>query len=162
MIDAKGYRPNVGIVIMNNSGQLFWARRYGQDGWQFPQGGIDDGEAADAAMYRELYEEVGLRSQQVALIAATSGWLRYKLPENLRRSGPPGYIGQKQKWYLLRLVADDSAIRLDCGAKAEFDRWQWVSYWYPLAQVVPFKRDVYRKALLQLAAHYTSATGLEG
>lgn len=157
MVDANGYRPNVGIVIMNDDGQLLWAKRIGQDGWQFPQGGIDDGEQADAALYRELYEEVGLGQEQVELIAVTNGWLHYRLPENLRRNKQPACIGQKQKWYLLKLTAPEAAIRFDCGSKPEFDGWQWVSYWYPVGQVVPFKRDVYRKALLELAPKYFKA-----
>ena len=85
-------------------------------------------------------------------MACTRGWLRYRLPKRfIRRGQDPVCIGQKQKWYLLRLVADESAIRLDRNAKPEFDHWQWVSYWYPLGQVVYFKRDVYRRALRELA-----------
>ena len=157
MLDANGYRPNVGIIIMNDAGQLLWAKRVGQDGWQFPQGGIDEGEQADDAMYRELYEEVGLKKDDVKLVAVTNGWLHYKLPEKLRRNQQPKCIGQKQKWYLLKLTAEESAIRFDCGNKAEFDGWKWVSYWYPVGHVVAFKRDVYRKALLEMASKYFKA-----
>ena len=157
MLDAEGYRPNVGIIVMNPNGQLFWAKRVGQNGWQFPQGGIDDGESAEAAMYRELYEEVGLKQDDVEIIGVTNGWLKYKLPEHLRRSKQPQCIGQKQKWYLLKLVAKDDAFRFDCGSKAEFDGWRWVSYWYPLGNVVSFKRDVYRKALLELVSKHAKA-----
>lgn len=154
MLDSEGYRPNVGIIVMNNVGQLLWAKRVGQDGWQFPQGGINDGEEANDAMYRELNEEIGLLPSDVDLLRVTNGWLRYRLPENLQRNNMPRCIGQKQKWFLLKLKADDAAVRFDCGAKAEFDHWQWVSYWYPLGQVVSFKRDVYRKALLELIPSY--------
>ncbi len=154
MVDAEGYRSNVGIIIMNGQGRLLWAKRYGQDGWQFPQGGIDEGEDAEAAMYRELHEEVGLKTEDVKIIGVTNGWLRYKLPENLRRNNQPKCIGQKQKWFLLKLVGDESTVCFDCGDKPEFDQWQWVNYWYPLGQVVSFKRDVYRKALLELVSRY--------
>lgn len=157
MLDANGYRPNVGIIIMNDAGQLLWAKRVGQDGWQFPQGGIDDGEQAEDSMYRELYEEVGLKNDQVELVAVTNGWLHYRLPENLRRNQQPKCIGQKQKWFLVKLTASTGEIRFDCGKKPEFDDWQWVNYWYPVGQVVLFKRDVYRKALLELAPKYFKA-----
>jgi putative (di)nucleoside polyphosphate hydrolase len=153
MIDAQGFRPNVGIVIANDSGQLLWARRIGgRDAWQFPQGGINPGEKPEHALYRELEEEVGLGPSAVEVVASTRGWLRYRLPKRfLRRGQEPLCIGQKQKWYLLRLLAEDSAVSVMAGDKPEFDHWQWVSYWYPLNRVVYFKRDVYRRALKELA-----------
>jgi len=153
MIDAQGFRPNVGIVIANDSGQLLWARRIGgRDAWQFPQGGINPGEKPEHALYRELEEEVGLPPSAVDVIACTRGWLRYRLPKRYIRKGQePVCIGQKQKWYLLRLLADDSTISLTDNHKPEFDHWQWVSYWYPLNQVVYFKREVYRRALRELS-----------
>ncbi|KGE04092.1 RNA pyrophosphohydrolase [Pseudohaliea rubra] len=153
MIDAQGFRPNVGIVIANDHGQLLWARRVGGRGaWQFPQGGINQGEGPEQALYRELEEEVGLAPEAVEVMACTRGWLRYRLPKRFIRQGQsPVCIGQKQKWYLLRLLADESAICLDHNVRPEFDHWQWVSYWYPLGQVVYFKREVYRRALRELA-----------
>ncbi len=151
MVDRDGFRPNVGIVIANDKGQLLWARRIGQDAWQFPQGGVDRGESPEQALYRELYEEVGLRPEDIELLACTRGWLRYRLPKRyVRKHSQPLCIGQKQKWFLLKLVGDESKIRFDCGHKAEFDGWQWVSYWYPVGQVIDFKRDVYRRALREL------------
>ena len=151
MIDAEGFRANVGIVICNNQGQVFWARRYGQHSWQFPQGGVDDGETAEQTMYRELHEEVGLLPEDVEIVASSKHWLRYKLPKRLiRRDSSPVCIGQKQKWFLLRLDEPNTQhIRFDEG-KPEFDHWQWVSYWYPLGQVIHFKRGVYRRALQEL------------
>ena len=77
MIDADGFRPNVGIIIANSQGQLLWARRVGQNAWQFPQGGISKGESPEQAMYRELDEEVGLQPEDVEIIAQTEGWLKY-------------------------------------------------------------------------------------
>lgn len=153
MIDADGFRPNVGIIISNRCGQLLWARRVGGvNAWQFPQGGINHREKPQDAMYRELYEEIGLKPADVSVTASTRGWLRYKLPKRLiRKNQSPVCVGQKQKWFLLTLTSDDSAIHLDAIAPAEFDDWAWVSYWYPLNQVVAFKRDVYRKALKELA-----------
>ncbi len=153
MIDSDGFRPNVGIMLTNERGQLLWARRVGgRDAWQFPQGGISAGESPVEALYRELYEEVGLAPAAVEVLGSTKGWLRYRLPARFVREGQkPLCIGQKQKWYLLRLLEDDAAVKLDLNDKPEFDHWQWVSYWYPLNQVISFKREVYRRAMKELA-----------
>jgi len=152
VIDTDGFRPNVGIMLANDHGQLLWARRIGQDAWQFPQGGISAGESPEQALYRELKEEVGLGPESVELRACTRGWLRYRLPSRYIRKGQkPLCIGQKQKWYLLRMLAPDGAVKVDANSKPEFDGWRWVSYWYPLTQVISFKREVYRSALKELA-----------
>lgn len=153
MIDSRGFRPNVGIIICNAQGQLLWAKRIGQEAWQFPQGGIRYGERLHQALYRELKEEVGLEPSDVEIISSTKGWLYYQLPKNLiRHHSNPVCIGQKQKWYLLGLRADDAKIDLLCNRAPEFDDWQWVSFWYPLSQVIDFKREVYRRALKELVA----------
>ncbi|HEY7884389.1 MAG TPA: RNA pyrophosphohydrolase [Cellvibrionaceae bacterium] len=153
MIDADGFRPNVGIVLTNDAGQLLWARRVGgQDAWQFPQGGINANETPEQALYRELGEEVGLGAKDVDVLACTRGWLRYRLPQRLiRQNTQPLCVGQKQKWFLLRMHCDDNTVCLQNGGRAEFDDWRWVSYWYPLSKVVTFKRDVYRRALRELS-----------
>ena len=152
MIDPDGYRPNVGIILMRDDGRLFWARRVHRDGWQFPQGGMNSDEAPLEAMYRELYEETGLLPEHVELMHSTPGWLRYRLPSRCVRQGEkPRCIGQKQVWFLLRLVACESNVRLDANEKPEFDRFRWVDYWYPLEHVVHFKRDVYTRALCHVA-----------
>lgn len=151
MIDSDGYRPNVGIILANKQGQLLWARRCGQDAWQFPQGGIKADESPEQALYRELKEEIGLSPEQVRLLGVTRNWLKYRLPKRMvRRNNHPICIGQKQKWFLLQIQCADSQVCFDCSPKPEFDGWRWVSYWYPLGQVVAFKRDVYRRALLEL------------
>ena len=154
MIDKEGYRPNVGIVLANDQGQVLWARRVGgRDAWQFPQGGINRGETPEQALYRELEEEIGLSPDSVEVLAVTRGWLRYRLPKRFIRKGQkPLCIGQKQKWFLLRMLDSDDAVKLDLNAKPEFDHWQWVSYWDPLNQVISFKREVYRRAMKELAA----------
>lgn len=157
MVDADGFRPNVGIVLANGqgTGQVLWARRVGgHDAWQFPQGGIHEGETPEEALFRELHEEVGLQAGEVKIVASTKGWLRYRLPLRLRRNNStPGFVGQKQKWFLLEMLAEDDAVSMDCGPKPEFDHWAWVSFWFPLTQVVDFKRGVYRRALAELAPH---------
>lgn len=161
MIDSQGFRANVGIIITNDEGRVFWGQRVQQVGsWQFPQGGIDPGESAEEALFRELYEEVGLTDSDVKLLGETRNWLRYRIPDRLIRKGQtPRCIGQKQKWFLLKLDCDPEQIRFDCGAKEEFNDWQWVSYWYPVNQVVKFKREVYRKAMAELAPIHFRETG---
>jgi putative (di)nucleoside polyphosphate hydrolase len=155
VVDADGFRPNVGIVLSNDLGQVLWARRVGgQDAWQFPQGGINENETIEEALFRELHEEVGLDATSVQILAQTRNWLHYRLPKRLRRyNSTPGFKGQKQKWFLLRLLADETEVCFDCSRKPEFDHWRWVSYWYPVCQVVDFKREVYRRALKELAPH---------
>lgn len=149
MIDERGYRPNVGIVLCNERGQVFWARRCGRDGWQFPQGGIRAHETPEQAMFRELQEEVGLESHLVEMLGRTSDWLRYDIPgEYLRRSG--AFRGQKQVWFLLRLLGRDDDVRLDASHKPEFDDWRWIDYWSAVEHIIDFKRDVYQRALTEL------------
>jgi len=158
VIDSRGFRSNVGLIIVNNALQVLWAKcsnKYANhEIWQFPQGGISPYEDLEAAMYRELYEEVGLGPHQVKILDRTHYWLNYRLPERLvRRDNHPVCVGQKQKWFLLKLCADDSAINLNPNNNdsPELESWQWVSYWYPISKVVFFKREVYRQALKDLA-----------
>jgi putative (di)nucleoside polyphosphate hydrolase len=158
VIDAEGFRPNVGMVLANGQGQVLWARRAGQNAWQFPQGGIQQGESPEQALYRELEEEIGLQPAHVRVVGATRGWLRYRLPQRLvrRNSNGPVCIGQKQKWFLLEFLGADDDVNLGGDpAKPEFDAWDWVSYWYPVNQVVTFKRDVYRRAMKELCARHS-------
>ncbi|MDH4274889.1 MAG: RNA pyrophosphohydrolase [Gammaproteobacteria bacterium] len=152
MIDADGFRLNVGIILSNAHGQVLWARRCGQEAWQFPQGGIKLNETPRQALFRELHEELGLTSRHVRIMGCTQGWLRYRLPKNLiRHDRKPVCIGQKQVWFLLNFVGEEHHIQLDRYATPEFDHWQWVDYWTPLHQVVAFKRGVYQRALTELA-----------
>jgi putative (di)nucleoside polyphosphate hydrolase len=150
-IDEEGFRANVGIIVCDSRGLVLVGGRVGQDAWQFPQGGIRLHESPEQAMYRELREEVGLVPQDVAVLGSTPDWLRYRLPEQyVRRKRRPLCIGQKQRWFLLRLLSAESQLRLDTTTTPEFDRWRWVEYWQPLREVIYFKREVYRQALHQL------------
>ncbi|KAA3627695.1 MAG: RNA pyrophosphohydrolase [Proteobacteria bacterium] len=152
LIDSDGYRLNVGIILCNGEGRVLWARRSGQDAWQFPQGGIKSNETPEQAMFRELQEEVGLLPDHVEIMGQTRRWLRYRLPSRyIRRHSKPVCIGQKQVWFMLRLVGDDEAVKLDCCDRPEFDCWRWVNYWHPLREVVSFKRGVYHRALNEFA-----------
>ena len=151
MIDRDGYRPNVGIIICNRKNEVFWGKRVREHSWQFPQGGIKPGETPEAAMYRELHEEVGLEPEHVRILGRTRDWLRYDVPARwLKRDWRGHYRGQKQIWFLLRMTAPDSAVRLDAGPRPEFDAWRWVDFWTPADEVIFFKRRVYRRALSEL------------
>ncbi len=154
MIDRDGYRPNVGIVLCNKKNEVFWGKRVREDAWQFPQGGIKAGESPVDAMYRELDEEVGLERHHVQIIGRTKGWLRYDVPKNyVRRDTRDIYKGQKQIWFLLRLVGLDTDVSLRKSPQPEFDAWRWHQFFVPLEGVIEFKRDVYRRALSELGNH---------
>ncbi|HAT1596644.1 TPA: RNA pyrophosphohydrolase [Legionella pneumophila] len=151
VIDRAGYRLNVGIILVNDSDRVFWGRRSGHDAWQFPQGGLAPGETAMQAMYRELHEEVGLDKGDVEVLGSTRRWLKYRLPKQyLRHGSEPLVIGQKQKWYLLKLVTNEQKVRLDLSDSPEFDSWRWVDFHEPEQQVIFFKRQVYIQALKEL------------
>ena len=151
VIDTEGYRANVGIILVNPDGGLFWARRIGEDSWQFPQGGIQESESAEQAVFRELQEEVGVTRDRVELLGSTRDWLRYNIPEHLiRRHQSPCCIGQKQKWFLLRFHGTEADVCLDNCEKPEFDQWRWVEENEPPRSVVSFKRSVYTRALKEL------------
>ena len=152
VIDEDGYRANVGIVLSNKAGSVLLGGRTGQDGWQFPQGGIGIDEDVEVAMYRELHEEIGLAVTDVEILGRTNCWLHYDLPKKfIRRNARPLCIGQKQRWFLLRLVGNEQRVRLDTTGLPEFDRWRWVDYWRPVKEVIYFKRQVYMQALHELA-----------
>jgi putative (di)nucleoside polyphosphate hydrolase len=158
MLDEFGYRPNVGIILVNDLNQVFWGKRIREDAWQFPQGGIQDGEDPETAMYRELFEETGLKPEHVEIMARTQDWLHYSVPERwVRREWRGLYKGQKQIWFLLRMLGQDGDIQLKSGAeKPEFDDWIWHDFFVPLETVIEFKRDVYWLALQELSRYLFS------
>ncbi len=151
MLDKDGYRPNVGIILLNQKNEVFWGKRIREHSWQFPQGGINRGESPEQAMFRELQEEVGLLAEHVRVIGRTRDWLRYEVPDTfVRRDWRGHYRGQKQIWFLLRLVGRDADIDLRASNHPEFDAWRWNEYWVSLDSVIEFKRDVYHRALTEL------------
>ena len=153
-IDAEGFRANVGIILVNAENKLMLGGRVGAKGWQFPQGGIDEGEDPEDAMYRELHEEVGLEPDDVDVLGVTADWLRYRLPDKyIRKHSKPLCIGQKQRWFILRLRVPEDRLRFDRGEKPEFDRARWVPFWRPVNEVIYFKRRVYARALHELGPH---------
>jgi len=158
VIDKNGYRANVGIVLMNQHKELFFAKRRYQSGWQFPQGGIKLGETPENAMYRELLEEIGLTKNDTELLSESSHWYEYKIPKkHLRKSkqGKPFVIGQKQKWFLLKLMGSDETISLTYNSKfQEFDSWKWVDPAIPARQVIGFKQQVYEQVLTEFQTFF--------
>ena len=158
VIDKNGYRANVGIVLMNQHKELFFAKRRYQSGWQFPQGGIKLGETPENAMYRELLEEIGLTKNNIELLSESSHWYEYEIPKkHLRKSkkGKPFVIGQKQKWFLLKLMASDESISLTHNSKfQEFDSWKWVHPAIPARQVIGFKQQVYDLVLTEFQTFF--------
>jgi putative (di)nucleoside polyphosphate hydrolase len=151
LIDAQGFRANVGIVLIRDAGDVFLGGRSDGRGWQFPQGGVRSDESAEQALYRELREEVGLEPDDVQVLAATRQWLRYRLPRRyVRRRSRPMCIGQKQRWFLLRMLGGEDRLRFDLTEQPEFDSWRWVDYWSPVREVIYFKRNVYARALDEL------------
>jgi putative (di)nucleoside polyphosphate hydrolase len=153
MLDREGYRPNVGIILVNQKNEVFWGKRIREHAWQFPQGGINQGESPMQAMLRELHEEVGLLPDHVRVLGRTREWLRYDVPDTfIRRESRGHYKGQKQIWFLLRMLGRDTDVCLRATAHPEFDAWRWSPYWVSLDDVIEFKRDVYTQALNELSS----------
>lgn len=152
MLDREGFRPNVGIILVNQRNQVWWGKRVNEHSWQFPQGGIKYGESPEQAMYRELHEEIGLMPEHVKILGRTRDWLRYEVPDRfIKREIRGHYRGQKQIWFLLRMLTRDHDISLRATEHPEFDAWRWHDYWVPLDTVIEFKREVYMQALNELA-----------
>ena len=151
MIDNDGYRKNVGIILCNSQNKLLICKRLGEESWQFPQGGFEKNENAESAMFRELFEEIGLKKNDISILGVTKSWLKYDLPKKYqRKTNNRLCIGQKQKWFLLRLISDDSNISFSNSEHPEFDSWQWVDDNKPMKIVIDFKKNVYKKALEEL------------
>lgn len=146
------YRPCVGVMLANAQGALFVGQRIDSevDAWQMPQGGIDKGETPTEAALRELWEETGVTSDLVTVLAETDDWLRYDLPHDIvPRIWKGRYRGQQQKWVLLRYHGTDAQVNI-ATPHPEFRAWRWLTPDDVLAQIVPFKRDVYAAALKAL------------
>ena len=144
-IENLPYRTNVGLMVLNKSGDVFVAQRleHYANAWQMPQGGIDPGENARAATLRELKEETGITRDKVTIVAETDGWITYELPADLIPKLWNGkYRGQKQKWFLLRFLGEDIDINIETE-EPEFSAWKWITPSALPDVIVPFKRDVY-------------------
>ncbi len=150
-MDELGYRPCVGVMLVNADGLVFVGRRIDNregDWWQMPQGGVDDGEDLRDAALRELAEEVGTRPEHVSLIDTMREPVRYDLPEELMGKLWGGrYRGQEQVWYLARFTGSDADIDLEAHDPPEFCDWKWVEPDQLPELIVPFKKRVYRAVL---------------
>jgi putative (di)nucleoside polyphosphate hydrolase len=148
-----GYRPCVGIMLLNGRGEVFVARRSDVAGaaWQMPQGGIDEGEDPRTAALRELKEEIG--TDKAEILAESKGWLRYDLPAELLKAARHGpWRGQRQKWFVMRFTGEDSDIALDTGHEhPEFNVWKWVDVQQLPDLIVSFKRQVYLDLLAEFS-----------
>lgn len=146
-----GYRPCVGIMLVNSAGKVFVGRRVDNregDWWQMPQGGVDEGEELEGAVLRELGEETGLAPDKVVLLKRMSEDIAYDLPDELQGKLWGGrYRGQRQTWFLARFTGEDDDVRLDAHQPAEFDAWQWIDPEQLPEMIVPFKKRVYRAVL---------------
>lgn len=142
------YRPNVGLLVLNQDGLAWIGRRRGFKGaycWQTPQGGIDHGEKVIDAALRELHEETGISQNMVELLDRTDEWYCYDFPESMRKSKLNNFKGQAQIWFAFRFIGDENLICLDAHEQIEFDEWRWEKLSELPELVVPFKRDVYIK-----------------
>lgn len=145
------YRPCAGILLINEADHVFVGERLDRPGaWQMPQGGIDAGETPEDAAVRELEEEIGVSARDVEILSRTEDWILYDLPDQLKGKMWGGkYAGQKQIWFKMKLLAGDDAINIHT-AHPEFGQWKWSSPADVLAEIVDFKRDVYRSVLSAL------------
>lgn len=145
------FREGVGIVLLNKENKVFAGKRtsvntkmvswFLKKPWQMPQGGIESGETAQEAALRELLEEVGVNN--VEIIGETEDWLEYIVPHSLRRRGGGSFVGQRQKWFLLKFLGNDSDINLNYSNHSEFDVWRWMSVGNIIRLSVHFKRNLY-------------------
>jgi putative (di)nucleoside polyphosphate hydrolase len=156
LIDKSGFRLNIGIILVNNSKHIFWGKRQGHDAWQFPQGGLYEGERPVDALFRELREEIGLEKIDVEILGVTKRWFRYRLPKKyLRHGSNPLVVGQKQKWFLLKLINNDQKISLNLSDYPEFDSWRWIEYSEAADKVIFFKKQVYVQVIKEFEALIT-------
>ncbi|RIV89521.1 RNA pyrophosphohydrolase [Aurantiacibacter xanthus] len=158
--DPTQYRPCVGTMLINAEGRVFVGKRIDTkegDWWQMPQGGVDEGEDLDRAMLRELHEETGLTADKVAIVARMEEELFYDLPAELKGKLWKGrYVGQRQRWYCVRLTGSEADIDLEAHSHPEFSDWKWIEAEQLPAMIIPFKKPIYEKVVAAFS-DYTGA-----
>jgi putative (di)nucleoside polyphosphate hydrolase len=152
-VDLSQFRPNVGVVLFRSDGKVWLGRRadaVGPHNWQFPQGGVDEGETLESAALRELREETGVTS--VRLIGRTKDWIAYRFPPGHKRGkSARGWKGQKQIWFAAAFLGDDEEIDPTAHGQLEFDAWRWAVLSEAVEHVIDFKRDTYRQVIKAFA-----------
>ena len=143
------YRNGVGIMLINSNKKIFVGKRIDNqsDAWQMPQGGTDIGEDEDLAMYRELQEETGIKSEDVKLIKKSNRYFYYNLPYKLQKKFWGGkFLGQKQRWYSVEFLGDDKSVNISTEAP-EFSEWKWIDKKEIIEVIVSFKKELYRNVI---------------
>lgn len=155
MNEESNYRLNVGLIIVNTYGKVLICKRKNSNQWQFPQGGIDEGESPIEAAKREIFEEVGIKPSKIKVLGKIKDWVKYKIPKELAKKSfkKKGIVGQKQKWFIFK-IKSEACISFVNDPDNEFDDFAWVSYWRPIALIVSFKKEVYRNVLAELLPIY--------
>ena len=155
MNEESNYRLNVGLIIVNNYGKVLICKRKNSNQWQFPQGGIDEGESPIEAAKREIFEEVGIKPSKIKVLGKIKDWVKYEIPIELAKKSfkKKGIVGQKQKWFIFK-IKSEACISFVNDPDNEFDDFAWVSYWRPIALIVSFKKEVYRNVLAELLPIY--------
>ena len=158
MLDREGFRPNVGIILLNHRNQVFWGKRIRTHSWQFPQGGINHGETPEQAMFRELHEEVGLMPIMCASSHARATGCATRCRRTSSGATPAATTAARSRsGSCCSSTGRDSDMNLRATDHPEFDAWRWNEYWIPLDVVIEFKRDVYQMALTELARFLPAA-----
>jgi len=155
MNEESNYRLNVGLIIVNNYGKVLICKRKNSNQWQFPQGGIDEGESPIEAAKREIFEEVGIKPSKIKVLGKIKDWVKYEIPIELAKKSfkKKGIVGQKQKWFIFK-IKSEACITFVNDPDNEFDDFAWVSYWRPIALIISFKKEVYRNVLAELLPIY--------
>ena len=155
MNEESNYRLNVGLIIVNTYGKVLICKRKNSNQWQFPQGGIDEGESPIEAAKREIFEEVGIKPSKIKVLGKIKDWVKYEIPKELSKKSfkKKGIVGQKQKWFIFK-IKSEACITFVNDPDNEFDDFAWVSYWRPIALIISFKKEVYRNVLAELLPIY--------
>lgn len=142
------YRPCVGVCLFNKSGRVWLGQRYGETSkfsWQFPQGGLDEGESPEFGALRELWEETGVTIAQLTPLGQIDDWLYYDFPPGVTKKKGRNFNGQRQRWFAYRFHGNEKDFNLTTHGSQEFSTWKWAKLAKTPKTVIPFKRDVYER-----------------